>query len=81
MQITTERARPASPAYDSYERRKNRTENNSRISKRIAMESGSFVEGRMEGSRHCFSLASWGDVRKKDQKQTSRLSIARGRES
>ena len=68
MQITTQRARPASPAYDSYERRKNRTEN-------------SFVEGRMEGSRHCFSLASWGDVRKKDQKQTGRLSIARGRES
>ena len=32
------------------------------------MESGIFVEGRMEGGRHCFSLESWGDFRKKDQK-------------
>ena len=64
MQITrTQRARPASPGCDSYETRENRTENDWRISKRIAMESGIFVEGRMEGSRHCFSLASWGDFR------------------
>ena len=39
---------------------KNRTENDPRISKRIAVESGTFVEGRMEGSKHCFSLASGG---------------------
>ena len=55
---TTQRARPVSPACNSYETRENRTENDSRISKRIAMESGIFVERRMEGSRHCFSLAS-----------------------
>ena len=58
MQITTQHARPASPACDSYESRKNRTENDSRTSDGIAMESGIFVEGRMEGSRHCFSLTS-----------------------
>ena len=56
MQITTQRARFASPACDSYETRKNRTKNDSRISKRIATESGIFVERRMEGSRHCFSF-------------------------
>ena len=59
MQITMQHARPVSPACNSYERRENRTENGSRISKRIAMESGILVEGGMEGSRHCFSLASW----------------------
>ena len=83
MQITTQRARPASPICDSYETRElNRTENDSRISKRIAMESGIFVEGGIEGSRHCFSLASWGDFlerSKQSSEQTSRLSIARGR--
>ena len=68
MQITTQRACPTSPACNSYDTWENRIENDSRISKRVAMESGIFVEGRMEDCRHCFSLESWGDFRKKDQK-------------
>ena len=75
MKITTQRARPASPACDSDESRKNRTKNDSRISKGIAMESGIFIEGRMEGSRHCFSLTSWRDFRKKDQKNFRRKPV------
>ena len=29
---------------------------------------GIYFEGRMEGSRHCFSLESGGDIPKEDQK-------------
>ena len=41
----------ATRSCDSYETMKNRTENDSKISKKIAIESGIFVEGRMEGVR------------------------------
>ena len=58
MQITTQRASPALAACDSYETRDNGAENESRISKRIAMKSDIFVEGRIGGGRHYFSLAS-----------------------
>ena len=67
MQLTTQSARPALPAYDPHETRENRTENDSTKSKGIAVESGIFVEGMVEGNSHCFILASWGDLRKKDQ--------------
>ena len=29
---------------------------------------GIYFEGRMEGTRYCFSLESGGDIRKEDQK-------------
>ena len=78
MQITTQRVRPTSPAYGSYENGGKRTEKGSRISKRIPMESSIFVEGRMEGSRQCFSLASGGDICiKKDQKNLQSKPVER----
>ena len=66
MQITTQRARPVSPAFDSYETRENRTENDSKTSKRCRV-----VVLLWEGCRVpdiASVLKVGGDVRKKDQK-------------
>ena len=57
MQITLQRARPALPARDTHETGVNRTENFSRTTKKVAVESVFFfAEGRTEG-RNCLL---WG---------------------
>ena len=57
MQITLQRARPGSPARDTHETGVNRTENFSRTTKKVALDSVFFFAvGRTEG-RNCLL---WG---------------------